>query len=694
MADEKRLITVEDVNKIKYVEDPQISPDGQWIAYVVMTANPMKKGYDRNIHLVATSGGKTMQLTRNGNNTTPRWSPDSAQLAYVSARGDRPQIYVLPISYPGEARALTSHDNGASSPAWSPDGKQIAYLSVSNLDERSKEDADDKPSPPQDELDSKHRKERQQEDEKNRWDPRPMERIPYRQGTRFMDDRHPQIYLIATEEGLNEDDAKARRLTSAEASYSPPVWSKSGRTIVTTREWQIGADEPWKYRNIYLIDLDSGVERRFKDDDHAYYGAIPSYDGDWLIASRRPSESTDSLTRFTLLSLDGSSEPIDLNLELDRELYDYDWTVDNKIIGLVGTSGRVEVHQIDPHQKTFTPIVTDNQVIIGFDVSKDGSFAFASRTPMRLNELFYQDGDAAKQLTEVNQAYMNEVQVQPTHEIWFDNPEGQKIQGWYILSPDYVEGKQYPLALNIHGGPHVMWTPSTPSIWHEWQTHAAEGYVVFYCNPRGSGGYGQKHLNAIRSNWGKVTMDDVMAGVDAMIAKGLVDENRMAITGGSFGGYMTSWIIGHTNRFKVAVPQRGVYNISSFYGTSDVPRLMSAEFEAEPWEDPEKYWQHSPLAYAHNITTPTLIIHAENDYRVPIEQAEQFFAWIRRATDTPVKMLRYPREGHELSRSGEPAHRISRLNEMNNWFNKYCQPEKYEARLVANDEVEVAVAND
>jgi dipeptidyl aminopeptidase/acylaminoacyl peptidase len=212
-------------------------------------------------------------------------------------------------------------------------------------------------------------------------------------------------------------------------------------------------------------------------------------------------------------------------------------------------------------------------------------------------------------------------------------------------------------------------------MWHEWQTHAAEGYVVFYCNPRGSDGYGDKFLRDLHSNWGHVAMQDIMAGVDAMLEKGFIDESRMAISGGSYGGYMTAWIIGKTDRFAAAVPQRGVYNLTSFYGTSDVPVLISTEFDTEPWDDFDKLWQHSPLAYAKHITTPTLIIHAENDFRVPIEQGEQLFAWIRRSTDTPVKMLRYPREGHELSRSGEPKHRISRLQEMMDWFNRYCQPE-------------------
>ncbi|MGB7342445.1 MAG: S9 family peptidase [Phototrophicaceae bacterium] len=690
MNDEKRLITIEDLVKIKYVQDPQISPDGQWIAYVVMSTNQMDQKYDRDIYLAASDGSQTVRLTRSGNNTSPCWSPDGKHIAFVSTRAERPQIYVLPVQHAGEARALTSHANGAVAPAWSPDSQMIAYLSSSNIVEREQEDSNEKPAPPTDKLEGKHRSERKKEDEKMRWDPHPMERIPYRQGTSFTDDRHAQIYIIPVDEALEGDDAKPRRLTSAETSYSPPQWSKSGRTIVTTRAWDEHADENWKFSNIYMIEVESGVERRFKDDAYSYFEAIPSYDGDWLICTRQPSGSTDSLARLTLISLEGGHDPVDLNLELDRGLLGYDWVEDGTLLTLVSTEGRVEVHSLDPKTKQFTPIITSDQVILGFDARRDGTFAYVSRTTDELPELFYMDASTNKRLSNVNQAFVDEVQIQATHEIWFENPEGQKIQGWYILPPNYEDGKQYPLALNIHGGPHVMWTPSTPAMWHEWQTHAAAGYVVFFCNPRGSAGYGQKHVAAIRSNWGKVTMDDVMAGVDAMIAKGLIDESRMAITGGSFGGYMTAWIIGNSDRFVSAVPQRGVYNISSFYGTSDVPRLMSSEFEAEPWEDRDKFWAHSPLAYAHNIKTPTLIIHSENDYRVPIEQAEQLFAWIRRATDTPVKMLRYPREGHELSRSGEPAHRISRLKEMINWFDKYCQPEKItetvETQAVLDDE--------
>jgi dipeptidyl aminopeptidase/acylaminoacyl peptidase len=676
VTQEKRLMTIEDINKIKYVEDPKISPDGQWIAYVVRNVNPQKKGYDTNIYLVATTSGEPLQLTRSGKDSAPCWSPDGTQLAFVSSRNEKPQIHILPMDKPGEPRTLTSHDNGAFAPAWSPDGKQIAYLVNMNAAEIAQEDSSEKPTAPKDEIEGKHRKERKAEDEKNRFDPRVIERIPYRQGTSFMDDRHPQIYVIPTAEGLKDDAAKPRRLTNNVADYGAPVWSKSGRHLITSRSYNPDADEPARQRNLYLIEVESGIERRIKDDENNYYDAIPSQDGNWLAAHRMNRPSVDDLIRFTLIPLEGG-EFIDLNLELDRPIEQSDWTSDDKLVVVVATQGRHEIHQLDPHSKTFTPIVADDQTIFALNLGNDGSIAYVAGTAMHPDELFYKPADGApRQMTTVNQGFLDEVRVLETHEICYPNKSGNEIQGWYILPPDYEAGKKYPLALNIHGGPRGMWSPATHAIWHEWQTHAAEGYVVFYCNPRGSEGYGEQHIKALNTAWGDVAMEDIMAGVDLLIEKGIVDENRMALSGGSYGGYMTAWIIGHTDRFKVACSQRGVYNLISMYGTTDIPFFIGGWFDSLPWLDVDKFWQHSPLAYAHNIKTPLLILHSENDFRVPIEQGEQLFAWIRRATDTPVKMIRFPREGHELSRSGEPEHRMRRLREMMNWFNTYIQPEK------------------
>jgi dipeptidyl aminopeptidase/acylaminoacyl peptidase len=310
----------------------------------------------------------------------------------------------------------------------------------------------------------------------------------------------------------------------------------------------------------------------------------------------------------------------------------------------------------------------------GMSLSSYGSIVYVASMPQNPAELFFKKNDQsnAVQLTHFNQKFLDEIIVQETHEFIFQSPAGIGIQGWYVLPVGYEEGKKYPLALNIHGGPHVMWGAGMQSMWHEWQSHAARGYVVFFCNPRGSGGYGESFLNALHAAWGTVAMDDIMAGVDALTAKGFIDTERMAITGGSYGGYMTAWIISHTERFKAAVSARGVYNLISFYGTSDVPLLIDHEYDEQPWTNPNLLWEHSPVAYAHKIKTPLLILHSENDFRVPIEQGEQLFAFVRRSGGT-VKMIRYPREGHELTRSGEPAHRLSHLTEQLAWFDKYCK---------------------
>ena len=249
-------------------------------------------------------------------------------------------------------------------------------------------------------------------------------------------------------------------------------------------------------------------------------------------------------------------------------------------------------------------------------------------TPKNPQELYILgDNNNFQEVTTFNQTWLNEVIVQDIHEFRFQSPNGE-VQGWYIHPVGYEDGTKYPLALNIHGGPHATWGYCTKTMWHEWQFHAAQGYAVFYCNPHGSGGYGDAFMYKLHSQWGAVAYDDIMAGIDAFLELGIADENRMAITGGSYGGYMTGWIVGHTDRFKSAVSQRGVYNLTSFYGTSDIPMFISHEFDVAPWEDHEKLWDHSPLKYAPNIKTPLLLIHSENDFRVPIEQSEQLFAWI------------------------------------------------------------------
>ncbi|GAB4323877.1 MAG: S9 family peptidase [Phototrophicales bacterium] len=675
---EKRPIQVDDLYKIVKIEDPQVSPDGQWVAFVKVTLDKLENNYKRHIWLAAVDGSQVYQLTRGGKDTTPRWSPDGNTLAFVSARGDKPQIYLLAMSaLGGEARQLTNLPNGAVMPEWSPDGKQIAFLSPSLPQERIKEDSKDQDAPPVDQLEAKHRKERTEHDEKKRLDPYVMTRIPYREGTAFRDGRFSQVYVITTEEG---DDIKPRRLTDFDVDHSPVKWAIDGQALYLSHAQSDVDDEPFNQMSIYRLDLETETEMRMTDDSESAFAPLPSPDGQWIAYLHYPRRKyhvdTQAILRLTIRPADGG-EARTLNLDFDRSIDDFAWLPDSSgLIFAAPSMGDGWLFQVKLESGEVTPLAAAGTFrTAALSVSKTGGVAFVASIPTNPGELFWlaPGKDIHQALTDFNAQWLKDVIVQQTHEMWFDSPSGKKIQGWYILPVGYEEGKQYPLALNIHGGPRAMWGPSESTMFHEWQFHAASGYVVFYCNPRGAEGYGEQFMRDLHRAWGDVAMDDIMAGVDTLLEKGFVDSDRMAITGGSYGGYMTAWIVGHTDRFRCAVTQRGVYNLTSFYGTSDVPSLITSDFDVEPWEDVTLLWQHSPLAYAHNINTPLLIIHAENDYRVPIEQAEQLFAFVRRATDTPVEMVRYPRDGHELSRSGEPEHRVSRLTHMVEWFDRYCK---------------------
>ncbi|MFN8530175.1 MAG: S9 family peptidase [Anaerolineae bacterium] len=675
----KRPITARDLYAIVSLEDPRLSPDGRWIAFTRAQPDEFENNYVRNLWIVPVDGGDPVQITRGSKDSSPTWSPDSTRIAFQSGRGSdgKPQIYVIGVTAPGgEARQITRMLNGATNPSWSPDGKQIAFLSAASADERTREDQDrdEKNVPPKDKLEAKQRTERWQADDQKRLDPYPVWRIPYRTGTSFTGERYAQIYVV---DATAEPAKAARRLTHREANHEAPQWSPDGQWIYTARQLDPTQDEPSRSSAIFRIRVEDAHIEPLTGDEATSFTPLPSPDGKWIAYTRFPKAEgipvTERITRLSLISADGSGEPRDLNLGLQASVQNMAWRPDSsEIVFSAHWHGNAPIFAVAPSGEVRT--LTEGRFRASFLDCGTLGIPFVLSTPDCPPEVYYlPHGGTAQQKTRFNVPFGEAAQIQPTHEFWFDSPDGGKIHGWYVLPFGYEEGKQYPLALNIHGGPHVMWSTAEPSMFLEWQFHAARGYVVLAINPRGSDGYGESFLRAIHEDWGDTAMRDVLAGVDHLIGMGFVDPDRMAITGGSYGGYMVAWILGHCDRFKAAVAQRGVYNLLSFYGTSDVPSLISGEFAAEPWEDAQKLWKHSPLAYAHHIKTPLLIEHAEQDYRVPIEQAEQLFAYVHRSGGT-VKLLRYPREGHEKSRSGEPAHRVDRLIHMVDWFDRFCLP--------------------
>jgi dipeptidyl aminopeptidase/acylaminoacyl peptidase len=281
-------------------------------------------------------------------------------------------------------------------------------------------------------------------------------------------------------------------------------------------------------------------------------------------------------------------------------------------------------------------------------------------------------GSAERRLTTLNDSLLERVYVADYEEIRYRSWDGKQVQGWFLRPIGWREGERPPVALEMHGGPHVMWGPGEASMWLELESLAGAGYTVFFSNPRGSEGYGEAWLQAIHQDWGTPPARDILTGLDSVIARGLGDPARQVVTGGSYAGYMTAWLIAKETpaRFRAAVAQRGVYDLATWWGASNTWRLFEGEFEGRPWEQPELARAQSPLTYVANVKTPLLMLHGALDYRASVSSALAFYRGMREG-NTEVQMVLYPREGHEVTRSGEPAHRVDHMLRIIDWFERH-----------------------
>ncbi len=672
----KRNITTADLYRIVLVEEPRISPDGRYVAWVRQQAQEFSNDYRREIWLSPTDGGAAIQLTRGGADSQPRWSPDGQTLAFISARAASAQLYLLPLGAPGgEARQLTKQLRGVSQPVWSPDGRHIAFLASVNADERASEDRGDRSPEPRDELATRHQEERQAQEETLQHDPRVINSIPYREGTTYRDGRHAQIYIIDAEETTGETPVP-RRLTDEATDYSAAAWTADGRSLLCIRSAYPERPEPRRWTSLYRIDVATGTEQRLTGDEVNCVDTAPSPAGDVVAfllksANRRP----ERLFRLAIISAQGG-DPQVLTEAFDRQVDEGSlrWSADgSSIVFSAASEGSRGLWRVRPGDEP-EALLTGVLEVSGYDMTANGDIACALSKPADPAALHWLGADSSdtRPLARPNADFLREIDLQPVHEQRFRGPDGTELQGWLILPHDDQEDMQHPLVLHIHGGPQMMWGPAHRSLWLEWQLQAARGYAMFFCNPRGGDGYGEAFRMALHQAWGEVAQADIMAGVDHIIAGGQIDPSRLAVTGGSYGGYMTAWIIGHSERFSAAVAHRGVYNLISFYGVTDIPLFLSDQFDSTPTQDHELLWRHSPLAYADDIQTPLLIIASENDYRVPISDSEQLFAFIHLRGGV-VELVRYPREGHEHTRSGEPHHRVDGLERTLAWFDRYCK---------------------
>ncbi len=669
-ADEK-WITPEDLYQFAWIEDPQISPDGAWVAFVKLTVDKVSNGYRRAIWLAPTSGGKPRPFTSGTRQDhSPRWSPDGKQLAFVSNRaGDKPQLYVIDLNG-GEARQLTDMRQGATDPAWSPDGTSIVFLSRSNAAERRAEDRGAAPPVDPDEL--RQLEERQKKVEEAKGDPRIITRLPYRVANYYLDDRRSHIYLV---EVGQEDRPKPQRLTDGELDYASPVWMPDGRSLLTWAERDPRGDHIGLHTDLLRISVPGGRVTRLRDPGFGTSHPLPSPDGEWIAYVRLPEDDPAGQVARLAIRPVGGGRPVELSTKLDRTVEIVRWSPNGRALFFsAGDHGDTGIYRVQPTigLPRVTQVVGKRRIVTGFDVGRGEQIAFAASAPEYPSDLFLAQNGRERRVTRVNEAWLNKKFIAPVREINYRAPDGTPIQGWVMFPPGFNPRRKWPLVVEIHGGPQAMWGPGFPTMWHEWQILASQGYVVFFCNPRGSDGYGTAFARANRNAWGEADAGDILAGVDALVKRGYIDTQRIGVTGGSYGGFMTVWLIGHDQRFACAASQRGVYDVAHLHGTSDIAEWVEANFGGFPWREPEHYWKHSPLAYVDNIRTPLLLLHSESDFRAPISDAEQLFTALRRLRRR-VQFVRYPREGHELSRSGEPQHRIDRLNRIVGWFDRYLK---------------------
>ncbi|PYU96977.1 MAG: S9 family peptidase [Acidobacteria bacterium] len=631
-AEGRHPISFDDLIGFARVADPQISPDGRWVAYSAARYSKEKNAGNSDIWIVPLAGGNARQLTQSEKrDNTPRWSPDGRRIAFVSARDGAPQIWIMDLSG-GDARKLTRISAGADDVIWSRDGRWLAFTSEVF------------PDCPDDACNKK----RNEEAESSKVKARIIERLLYRHWDSWKDGKRTHIFVVSSEGGTPVDVTPGD-FDAPPFSLAGPTdyeFSPDGRELCFARNTD-KIEAISTNVDLWVTALPGGTPRKITPNP-AYDGS-PRYspDGKYIAyrSQRRPGFEAD---RFELTLYDrnsGSSRSLTSNL--DRPVDEFSWAPDSKSVFFAAEDeGYSSVFQAGVDGGNVRRIV-ERSFNGSVKVSPDGkALVFTRQSISQPVELYRSDIDGRNTvpLTAMNAEALARIEFGAVDPVRYKGSGGADIQAWITRPPRFDASRKYPAIVLIHGGPQGAWSDAFSYRWNI-QMFASRGYVVFAPNPRGSTGFGQQFTDEISGDWGGKVYEDIMQGVDFLAQLAYVDPGRISAAGASYGGYMANWIQGHTDRFRCLVSHDGVYNTFSMYGSTEELWFPEWEFRGTPWTSPELYARWSPSSFVKNFKTPMLVIHGEQDFRVPVTEGMQLFTALQRI-GIPSKLLYFPDEGH------------------------------------------------
>ena len=652
-AQSQRLVTLDDLTALRDVSDPQLSPDGAWVAYTVSQEDTIGDADNSDVWMTSWDGSQSVQLTRSpASEHAPRWSADGRYLAFLSSRDDpreADQLWLLDRAG-GEAERVTDLPGGVTEYAWAPDGKRLALI-VEDPDPDAPVAGDTTKTTPR---------------------PIVIDRFRFKEDEAgYVTDRRQHLYLF------DPADRKPELVTPGDYDEMSPSWSPDGRSIAFVSRRRAQPDRTDNY-DVYVVAAKAGAEPR-------QLTTYPGGDGDPGWGGSGPSWSPDGRSigyiqggplgliyyatqNVAVIPSAGGAAKV-LTPALDRQVLSPTWSPDGSSVLFLLEDDRVyHLARVPAAGGPVERVVEGRRAVSEFSAGVDGRIAVLTSTPSEPAEIYAVEKGTLRRLTHQNDAWLAQVRLAKVEEISFKSFDGTTIHGFVVKPPDYQPGRRYPTILRLHGGP--VWQFFNDFASFDWQLYAAQGYVVVAANPRGSSGRGQEFQRAIWAAWGEKDSKDVLAAVDYLVASGVADPDRLGVGGHSYGGMLTDQVIARDRRFKAAVSDAGQGNAIAGYGTDQ----YAVEYETElgkPWEKPGTWLRNSyPFFHADRIVTPTMFICGELDDNVPLLNSEQMYQALK-SLGRDTQLLIYPGQYHSFH---TPSYRRDRYERMLAWYGKYLKP--------------------